>query len=124
MDTGELEGKKVMVRPSHAESTDGNKVVIGEERHARMIRPKNPNIGRWKKNERSKPQSHPKVTFHILMARYRDDEAGIRGHENWTIRFPWVRSELLWQEAHPTTNLGHHRGEIQKVGVVVNRSII
>jgi hypothetical protein len=53
-----------------------------------MIRPKNPKIGRWKKNERSKPRSRPKVTFDILMAKYRDGKAGIRGQENWTIRFP------------------------------------
>jgi hypothetical protein len=47
-----------------------------------MIRPKNPEIGQWKKNERSKPRSHPKVTFDITMAKYRDGNAGIRGHKN------------------------------------------
>jgi hypothetical protein len=51
----ELNGKKVLVRPSQAESTKGKEVIIGEERQPRMIRPKNPKIGRWKKNERSKP---------------------------------------------------------------------
>jgi hypothetical protein len=52
-----------------------------------MIRPKNPESGRWKKNERSKSRSCPKVTFDILMAKYRDDKAGSRGHKNHTIRF-------------------------------------
>jgi hypothetical protein len=51
----ELNGKKVLVRPSQAESTKGKEVIIGEERQPRMIRPKNPKIGRWEKNERSKP---------------------------------------------------------------------
>jgi hypothetical protein len=55
MNMVELNGKKILVRPSQAESTKGKEVVIGEERQSRMIRPKNPEIGRWKKNERSKP---------------------------------------------------------------------
>jgi hypothetical protein len=55
MNTVELEGKKVLIWPSQAESIEGKKIAIGEERQPRMIRPKNPKIGRWKKNERSKP---------------------------------------------------------------------
>jgi hypothetical protein len=82
MNTVELDGKKVLVRPSQAESTKGKEVVIGEERQLRMIRPKNPEIDQWKKDERSKPRSHPKVTFDIFMAKYKDGKAGIRGHEN------------------------------------------
>ncbi len=88
MNTVELDGKKVLVQPSQAESTKGKEIVIGEERQPRMIMPKNPEIGRWKKNERSKPRSRPKVTFDILMAKYRGGKVGIRGCENWTIRFP------------------------------------
>ncbi len=49
-----LNGKKVLVQPSQAESTKGKEVVIGEERQPRMIRPKNMEISRWKKNERSR----------------------------------------------------------------------
>jgi hypothetical protein len=55
MNLVELEGKKVMVRLSHTESTKGKEVVIGEERQPRMIKPKSPKDGQWKKNERSKP---------------------------------------------------------------------
>jgi hypothetical protein len=40
MNTIELDGKKVLVQPSQAESTKGKEVVIGEERQLRMIRPK------------------------------------------------------------------------------------
>jgi hypothetical protein len=82
MSTVDLEGKKVLVRPSQAELTKGKEVVVQEERPLRMIWPKNLEIGRWKKNERSKPQSRPKVTFDILMAKYRDDKASIRGCKN------------------------------------------
>jgi hypothetical protein len=78
----ELDGKKVLVQPSQAKLTKGKEVVIGEEKQPRMIKPKNPEIGRWKKNERSKPRSCPKVTFDILMAKYRDGKAGIRGCKN------------------------------------------
>jgi hypothetical protein len=69
------------------EPTNGNEVIIGEERQPRIIRPKNLEIGRWKKNERSKPRSHPKVTFNIPMAKYRDGKAGFRGLKNRTTQF-------------------------------------
>jgi hypothetical protein len=36
----ELNGKKVLVRPSQAESTKGKEVIIEEERTPRMIKPK------------------------------------------------------------------------------------
>jgi hypothetical protein len=45
MNMVELDGKKVLVQPSQAESTKGKEVIIGEERQPRMIRPKNPEIG-------------------------------------------------------------------------------
>jgi hypothetical protein len=60
----------------------------------------------------------------ILMPKYRDVMASIRGHKNCTIRFPWIRLVLLWQEARPATNPGHYRDKIQKAGIIVNRSII
>jgi hypothetical protein len=40
MNMVELDGKKVLVRSSQAESTKGKGVVIGEERPLRMIKPK------------------------------------------------------------------------------------
>jgi hypothetical protein len=42
MNMVELEGKKVLVRPSQAEMTKGKEVVIGEEWPPRMIKPKSP----------------------------------------------------------------------------------
>jgi hypothetical protein len=49
MNMVELEGKKVMVRPSQAETTKGKEVVIGDERQPRMIKPKSLEVGQWKK---------------------------------------------------------------------------
>jgi hypothetical protein len=45
MNVVELDGKKVLVWPSQAESTKGQEVVIGGERQTMMIRPKNTEIG-------------------------------------------------------------------------------
>jgi hypothetical protein len=45
MNMVELEGKKVLVRPSQAEMTKGKEVVIGEEWPLRMIKPKSLNDG-------------------------------------------------------------------------------
>jgi hypothetical protein len=53
MNMVKLDGKKVLVRPFQDKLTKGKEIIIGEERQLRMIRPKNPEIGRWKKNERS-----------------------------------------------------------------------
>jgi hypothetical protein len=113
-----------LVWPSQSESTKAKQIVIGEERHSGMIRPKNPKIGRWKKNERNKSRSHPKATFNVVMAKYRDGRAGIRDRKNWAIQFPWVGSVVLWQEPRSTNTLGHHHGEIQKVGIVIDMSTI
>jgi hypothetical protein len=71
MNMVELEGKKVMVWPSQAESTKGKEVIIGEERQSRMIKSKSLEVGKWKKNEKSKLQSRPKATFNNIMANYR-----------------------------------------------------
>jgi hypothetical protein len=38
------------------------------------------------KRMRGEPQRHPKATFDILMAKYKEGRTGVRGHENWTIR--------------------------------------
>jgi hypothetical protein len=45
MNIVELDGKKVMVWPSQAESTKGKEVIIGEELLRRMIKPKSPKDG-------------------------------------------------------------------------------
>jgi hypothetical protein len=70
MNIVELDGKKVLVQPSQAESTKGKEVVIGEERPPRMIKPKSPKDGQLPKNEGRKPQKCPKATFDILVVKY------------------------------------------------------
>jgi hypothetical protein len=62
--------------------TKGKEVVIGEEQPSRMIKPKSPKDDQLKKNEGSKPQRRPRATFDILMDKYKEGRAGIRGHEN------------------------------------------
>jgi hypothetical protein len=82
MNMVELDGKKFLVRPSQAEWTKGKEVIIGEERLLRMIKPKSLKDGQWLKNERNKPQQHPKSTFDILIAKYKEGRASIREREN------------------------------------------
>jgi hypothetical protein len=54
MNMVELDGKKVLVWLSQAESTKGKEVIIGEERPPRMIKPKSLKDHQWQKNESSK----------------------------------------------------------------------
>jgi hypothetical protein len=82
MNMVELDGKTVLVWPSQAKSTKGKEVVIVEEQPPRMIKPKSPKDGQWQKNEVSMPQRRPKATFDILMAKYKEGRASIRGCEN------------------------------------------
>jgi hypothetical protein len=51
MNMVELDGKKVLVWLSQAESTKGKEVIIGEEWVSRMIKSKSPKGGQWQKNE-------------------------------------------------------------------------
>jgi hypothetical protein len=119
MNMVELDGKKVLVRPSQAELTKGKDVVIGEERPLKMIKPKSLKGGQWQKNEGGKPQQRPKATFDILVAKYKEGRAGIRGHENrpsgisnWIVWFPWVRLAHVQLGAHSANDLGLYHGEV------------
>jgi hypothetical protein len=47
MNMVELDGKKVLIRPSQAESTKGKDVIIGEERPSWMIKPKSLKDDKW-----------------------------------------------------------------------------
>jgi hypothetical protein len=47
MNMVKLEGKKVLVQPSQAETTKGKEVIIGEEQPPRIIKPKSSKDGRW-----------------------------------------------------------------------------
>jgi hypothetical protein len=82
MNKVELDGKKVLVRPSQAELTKGKEIIIREEWPPRMIKPKSLKDGQWKKNEGSKLQKRTKDIFDILMAKYKEGRASIRGRKN------------------------------------------
>jgi hypothetical protein len=69
MNMAELDGKKVLVWTSQAESIKGKEVVIGEEWPPRMIKPKSLKDNQWQRNEGSKLQKCPKATFNILMTK-------------------------------------------------------
>jgi hypothetical protein len=126
----ELNGKKVLVRPSQSESTKGKEVIIGEEQPPRMINPKSLNDGQWQKNEGSKLQQCSKATFDILMAKYKEGRASIRGQENWTIRNTKSVSPVslsrapLQPGAHLTNDLRPRHDQIQKVRIVNSKIII
>jgi hypothetical protein len=75
-----FEGKKVLVRLSQAESTKGKSVIIGDNNvRPKMIKPKSPEIGRWKvnedKNKAIKKHEKPKLTFDTLLAKYESGKA-------------------------------------------------
>jgi hypothetical protein len=56
MNMVELDGKKVLIQPSQAESTKRKDVIVGEERPPRMIKPKSLKDDQWQKNKGGKPQ--------------------------------------------------------------------
>jgi hypothetical protein len=94
MNMVELDGKKVLVRPSHDESTKSKEVIIEEERPPRMIKPKSPKDGQWQKNEglsRSNGQ-RPPSTFSWLNTRKVGPASGVTktgpyGIPNRTVQF-------------------------------------
>jgi hypothetical protein len=47
-----------------------------------MIKPKSLKGGQWQKNEGGEPQQRPKTIFDILMAKYKEGRASVRGHKN------------------------------------------
>lgn len=85
----DFENSKVLVRPSQAESTKNKAVIVsdggmhtvktpssgsGQSSLPRMIKPRSPEIGRWKVNESrnkaTKRVEKPKPTFKDLSAKY------------------------------------------------------
>jgi hypothetical protein len=99
MNMVELKGKKVLVQPSQAEMAKGKEVVIGEERPPRMIKPKSLKDGQWQKNEGGKPQCRPKATFNILLVKYKEGRASVRGRKNWIIWNPKPDSPVFLSQA-------------------------
>jgi hypothetical protein len=65
-----------------------------------MIKPQSLKNGQWQKNEGGgdRPQPRPTAIFDILLAKYMEGRAGVRGSENWTIQNPKLGSpvSLSW----------------------------
>jgi hypothetical protein len=99
MNMVELKGKKVLIQPSQVETTKGKEVVIGEEWPPRIIKPKSPKHGQWKKNEGASRNVAQKVTFDILLAKYKEDRASVRRHKNWSIQNPKPDSPVSLSQA-------------------------
>jgi hypothetical protein len=95
MNMVEIDGKKVLVQPSQAESTKGKDVIIEEEQPPWMIKPKTPKGGQWQKNEgasRSNAQ-RPPSTFSWPNTRKAGSASVVTktkpsGIPNWTVQFP------------------------------------
>jgi hypothetical protein len=64
-----LEGKKILVRPSQAETTKGKNVIIGESRE--KVRP---------------TTKKPKPTFDEPSANYKKDNADTKSRQNQTVQ--------------------------------------
>jgi hypothetical protein len=104
MNMVELNGKKVLVKPSQAKSTKGKEVIIEKERLPKMIKPKSLNDGQWQKNEGGgashSDAQRPPSTFSWLNTRKVGLASGVittrpSGIPNQTVRFPWVRPAHL-----------------------------
>ena len=81
VNTVELEGKKVLIRQSQAESNKGKNVVICTTREPKTFKHRSPEVGRSKTNERRQSPPHPKASFDTLQAKYKDGWAGARKRE-------------------------------------------
>jgi hypothetical protein len=60
MNIVELDGRKVLVRPSQVESTKCKEIIVGEERSPMMIKMKSLKDGQWQKSDGGKPHRCPK----------------------------------------------------------------
>jgi hypothetical protein len=66
----DFEGKRVLVRTDQTETTKGKNAVISNDLKLKMIKPKSPEVGVWKINERKRVQSLFKPTSEFLINKY------------------------------------------------------
>jgi hypothetical protein len=65
-----FEEKRVLVRTSQAESTHGRNVNVSDAPRARMVKPKSPEPGVWKLNQRYGSKTRVYPTSDMLMEKY------------------------------------------------------
>jgi hypothetical protein len=46
----DFDGKKVLVHLEQADTTKGESVIVTDEPRVRMLKPRNPELGKWKVN--------------------------------------------------------------------------
>ena len=132
MNTLDLEGKKVLIRPEVAESANKTNVVIGEPRKNRdgdkvlgrqvvldkqpdggeiikitiknptlggqpqgqentrvkFVKPKSPEVGKWKLNEAKVQRKKIKPTFDMLFSKYANQAAGSSSNRSSNLKHP------------------------------------
>jgi hypothetical protein len=90
-----LEGKKILVRPSQSETTKGKNVITGESR------------------EKMRPTTKkPKLTFDELLAKYKKCNAHTKSRQNWTVQK--VKPELPVSPRQTDDSIaGRHRDSKQ-----------
>lgn len=150
MNTMDLEGKKMLIRPNIAESANKNNFVIGEPRkskegdkilrrqvvldkqpggkeiikitiknhtlagqpqvqentHAKFVKPKSPEVGKWKTNEAKVHCKKIKPTFDMLLSKYVNQASG--SSSNWSSNLKRSRS-LPMDGANPLCTILHGR---------------
>jgi hypothetical protein len=99
----EIDGNKVLVRPSQTESTNVKEVITGEVTPSRMIKPKSPKGDQWQKNGMSKTHQRPKATFDILIAKNKEGKTDIREREKQTIHNAKRNSLVSLSQASTST---------------------
>ena len=134
MNTMDLEGKKMLIRPNIAESANKNNIVLGEPRknmesdkilgrqvvldkqpsgkevikitiknptlggqsqvqentHVKFVKPKSPEVGKWKRNEAKVQRKRIKPTFDMLLSKYANQAAS--SSSNWSSNLKHSRS--------------------------------
>jgi hypothetical protein len=70
VDVIELGEKKILVRMDQDETTKGKNVVISDELHNRMIKPRSPEVGVWKENVARRLVHRVNPTLDLLIEKY------------------------------------------------------
>jgi hypothetical protein len=65
-----FEGKRVLVQTGQVATTRGKNVVVSDELRWRMIKPRSPEVGRWKENTWQKASRRVKMACDMLIDKY------------------------------------------------------
>jgi hypothetical protein len=65
-----FEEMKVLVHPDQADTTKGKSVIVSDEPRVRMLKPRNPEPGKWKVNQWPGPCHRVKSTSYMLLEKY------------------------------------------------------